>query len=256
MASTTSAMLMLCCLLMLPTFKMVKVQATTLMDWPGDCINPIMYLSIPFTASAYDVCTAYQEKSHEKLGECGDPTLQLDGQYNNDTICNTRGRGDHASSSSSPNCHVGFTEPNEWLEYTFMIPDADEYPKNYNPVYNIILRVASRQKRDILIQIDNGGNYIEKVLTTSPPPVETVEDDNDLFFEFHDIVWEFVQFDKYKEGGPERIFIEFLDGYTNFCSLTVEETTWSHSNNKHHVIPFDTSAQNYISFIEKSKKHR
>jgi len=192
----------------------------------GECIGADTFSSIPFTASAYDACTAFHEKSTEKFGVCGDKNLSLDGQPNEDAVCAARGG----------ECHVAFTEPGEWLEYSFNVPE------NANrQVYNIIARVASEQPRDFLIEIDNGGNALRKTLTAPGKG----------FFEFEDVMWEQVSI---PGRGPERIFVEFFDGHTNFCSLRVEETTWAYG--KTLTIPFDSSAQTYISFIEKSTDRR
>ena len=282
---TTTEMILL--LLLTTSSLLVHVAAAadgdimmSLYDWPGDCSDPRLFFNVPFTASAYDSCTAYQDVSKDKLGDsvaCGAMnSLSLDGEVNNDLTCMTRvqnsiiteeedfesrkidrksNRIDAFLSKHNNNrfCHVAYTEPNEWLEYSFMTPTND-YPSNYNPVYNIVLRVASKYPRDVLLQLDNGGNTIETIVTTNPPSHGENPNSNELYYKFHDIVWENVQFDT--QNVPERVFVEFLDGSTNFCSITIEETTWLSSENKRHTIPFDTSSQNYISFIEKSKNKR
>ena len=71
------------------------------------------------------------------------------------------------------------------------------------------------------------------------------------YLEFEDLMWERV---KIPAVGPERIFVEFFDGLTNFCSLRIEET--SIASNKELIIPFDASAQSYVSFIEKTPGER
>lgn len=192
-----------------------------------ECIGAETFSSIPFTASAYDACTFFHEKSAEKFGVCGDENLSLDGQPNDDGVCAARGG----------ECHVAFIEPGEWLEYSFDVPEN----ANPQPVYNIIARVASKQPRDFLIEIDNGGDVLQKTLTSPGKG----------FFEFEDVMWERVRIPGL---GPERIFVEFIDGLTNFCSLRVEETTWVYD--KTLTIPFDSSAQTYISYIEKSPERR
>ena len=192
----------------------------------GDCDGAETFGSIPFTASAYDACTSFHEKSAEKYGVCGDADLALDGQPNDDAVCRARGG----------QCHVAFTEPGEWLEYSFSV-------ENENPraVFNIVARVASKQPRDFLIEIDNGGDVLQKTLTAPGKG----------FFSFEDVVWERVRI---PGRGPERIFVEFIDGLTNFCSLRVEETSLRYD--KTLTIPFDASAQTYISFVENSPDQR
>ena len=283
-ATTEMIMLVVC---MLTTSNVGFVHAAdggdimmSLYDWPGDCSDPRLFFNLPFTASAYDSCTAYQDVSKDKLGDsvaCGAMnSLSLDGEVNNDLTCMTRvqnslvseeeeyesrkidrksNRIDAFLSKHNNNrfCHVAYTEPNEWLEYSFMTPSSSDYPAGYNPVYNIVLRVASKYPRDVLLQIDNGGNTTEQIVTTTPPP-HANPNSNELYYKFHDVMWENVQFET--QDVPERIFVEFLDGSTNFCSITIEETTWLSAEQKRHTIPFDTSSQNYISFIEKSKNKR
>lgn len=194
----------------------------------SDCPGIPSFLSIPFTGSAYDSCIAFHDKSEGNLGDCGYEddgweNAALDGQRNTDPVCAAR----------YGECHVAFTEPGEYLEYAFEAPDTHG-PKY---VYNIILRVASSRSRRILVSIDNGGNPISKTLTA---PAKG-------FAKFEDLVWERVQIPR---TGPERIIVEFLDGFTNFCSIRVEPTTTS--TDKSNIIPFDASAQKYISFVEKS----
>jgi hypothetical protein len=189
----------------------------------GECTEPTTFASIPFTASAYDACTFFHDKSLEKFGGCGDEDLPLDGQPNDDPVCDVRGG----------QCHVAFTEPGEYLEYSFTAPDT--HGSDY--VFNIVARVASARPRRFRLEIDNGGDYISKTLTTSGKG----------FRVFEDLMWERVQI---PGSGPERIFVHFVDGETNFCSLRIEPTTTY--VDKALKIPFDASAQRYITFIEKS----
>jgi hypothetical protein len=188
----------------------------------GGCVDSTSFPAIPFSASAYDACTAFHERSDETFGVCGDSRLPLDGQPNDDPVCLARGA----------ECHVGFTETGEWLEYSFDI--QNEFPR---AVYNIVARVASKKPRRIRIEIDNRGDTIRRTFTTS----------GNGFFEFEDIIWGNVRI---PVRGPERVFVEFLDGFTNFCSLRIEET--SLALNKLLTIPFDANAQDYIAYADLS----
>lgn len=192
-------------------------------DAYGECTDATTFASIPFTASAYDACTFFHDKSEENVGDCGDEDLPLDGQLNDDPVCEVRGG----------QCHVAFAEPGEYLEYSFVAPDT--HGADY--VFNIIARVASGRPRRIRLQLDNGGSYISKTLTTSGKGFKV----------FEDVMWERVQI---PISGPERIFVHFLDGDTNFCSLRIEPTT--NYVDKALKIPFNSTAQRYVSFIENS----
>lgn len=197
----------------------------------GDCRNTATFLGIPFSASAYDVCSFFFDTTSEKYGICGDPTSALDSQPNNDTICLARAgiKGD---------CHVAFTAPGEYIEYSFNI---DENEHSERAVFNIILRVAAKQRRTVRVIIDNGGDYI----------TQDLEVEGTGFSDFQDVIWERVRI---PGRGPERIFIEFVDGMVNFCNLRVEETTLI--LDKKLVIPFDKSSDYYVSFYERTPEIR
>jgi hypothetical protein len=197
----------------------------------GDCVGPATFLGIPFTASAYDVCTSFKDDSEAKFGICGDPNLALDGQPNDDPVCQAR-------AGVGGECHVAFTAPGEWLEYSFNINEEDHSDR---AVFNVVLRVAANRRRYIRVTLDNGGNLLHQLLVV----------EGTGFFDFHDVMWERVRI---PGRGPERIFVEFVDGLTNFCSIRVEETTLLLE--KELEIPFHADAQHYISFYEKSPETR
>lgn len=197
----------------------------------GDCVGPATFLSIPFTASAYDVCTFFQEASEAKFGICGDSNLALDGQPNDDPVCQAR-------AGVGGECHVAFTEPGEWLEYSFNINEEDHSDR---AVFNVVLRMAAETRRTVRVVIDNGGDTISKDVVI----------EGTGFFDFKDVMWERIRI---PGRGPERIFVQFIDGLTNFCSIRVEETTLLLE--KELQIPFHADAQKYISFYELSPETR
>lgn len=190
----------------------------------GDCVAPTVFPSIPFSAGAYDACTYFLDKSEEQFGNCGDLDTALDGQPNDDPVCDVRGGS----------CHVAFTEPGEYLEYSFNIREEQHFER---AVFNIVLRLAAIQPRRVKVIIDNRGDTLSRILTISGKG----------YFEFEDVLWERVRI---PQRGPERIFVEFIDGGINFCSITVEETTLRSGKNLQ--IPFDANIQRYISFLELS----
>jgi hypothetical protein len=106
------------------------------------------------------------------------------------------------------------------------------YDSNPNVVYNIIAHVASQKEQNFLIKIDNGGEPLQKVFQ--------VQYLARVFSNFEDVIWECVHI---LLDGPEHIFVKFLDGLTNFCKPWAMEMLLQ--------IPFDASAKNYLSLIEK-----
>lgn len=202
-----------------------------LSDNYGDCIGSATFLGIPFSASAYDACTFFRDASEAKFGICGDPNSALDAQPNNDRVCQAR-------AGVGGECHVAFTAPGEYLEYSFNVNTEDHSER---AVFNIVLRLAANTRRTVRVIVDNGGDTISRDLIV----------EGTGFFDFQDVMWERVRI---PGRGPERIFVEFVDGLTNFCSIRVEETTLY--LDKELEIPFHASAQTYISFYEKTPETR
>lgn len=195
----------------------------------GVCVGAHVFAGIPFNASAYGNCTSFQDASAGNLGKCGDLNLALDGQRNSDPVC-------HARAPLGGDCHVAYTQAGESLQYSFYVNNND--PK---AVFNIVLRMAANTRRTVRVVIENGSKPITKDLIV----------DGNGFLNFKDFMWERVQFPKH---GLQNILVEFIDGQTNFCNIRVEETTTD--LNKTLVIPFNASAQKYITFYELSPQER
>lgn len=197
----------------------------------GVCLGAHVYSRVPFSASAYDNCTSFHESSAENLGGCGDPNLALDADHTNDHVC-------HARAPAGSDCYVAYTQRDESLQYSFYVNKGDHVN---NAVFNIILRLAAKSSRTVRVDIDSGGKHLTKDLVVAGTGANN----------FKDVMWEGVQF---PNRGLQNVLVEFIDGQTNFCNIQVEETTAD--SDKTLVIPFNASAQKYISFYEPSSHER
>jgi hypothetical protein len=77
--------------------------------------NPMSIPTPPFTLNALQYYAGYYlDQKESPLGTCNDGLV--DAQPASDSIC----------LESGP-CNIGWTEPGEWISYTFQVESTDDY---------------------------------------------------------------------------------------------------------------------------------
>ena len=199
-------------------------------------VEPSKYSpSIPpnysLTFPAIDYSNAY-DKSERKYGNCdtsqnydfdvGGFSTIADAQYTKDRICLDR---DHST------CNIGWTQPEEYVEYHFYNTDYDDY--------DIWIRVSAvHADRKIRVELNPVGDYPQS-RTFDVRPTNSWQT-------FHDIVWDLLWLT------PTEYYVRvyFETGFVNLCSVSIKPSTSRYNL----FIPATYNALMYTDFIDKTPK--
>ena len=134
-------------------------------------------------------------------------------------------------------CHIAFTQVGEWVSYEFdhtsdhiSYFDSDGMPIIF---VNITLRVAAPGPRIIELELYHDGNEL-----TDGTRLHISGGD---YHKFEDVRWENVKLEPYN---PHRLYVYFLAGNTNLCSVTVSTDAAAR------MIPFTINALQYNQYKE------
>ena len=156
-------------------------------------------LDLPQLFNALEYSKAI-DSDHIHEGDCAPKmTMRMDdsrGVVDSRWIAN-----DQECLASGGPCYVGFTVPGEILRYDFTTTDNDDTAV----AVNIRIRVASRSKRAIMVEVDGNRLYAE-----SPGLGWST---------FQDVVFETVIL--YNHISYHSLHVVFVDGYTNLCLVEV-----------------------------------
>lgn len=157
-----------------------------ILDYVNTCCKPIG--SVPFTAAALDY-TDFADTNEYNKGNCGFGSV--DAQYTSDATCKTRGS----------ECNIGWTDPDEWVEYTFT---------STSPEVDITLRASSGASSDKIFKMQVGATFTQEFNVP-----------NDGWQKFNDFVVEGVPV--VGDGKtPEVVRVTFLTGRVNLCAISVK----------------------------------
>jgi len=161
---------------------------------------------LPFTASAFDATDHQESRSNDVLGNCDRDGF--DAQRTYDQTCQ---RVDL--------CHLGWTEPDEYLMYEFATDKNDfswdPYEWDEKLLVTVIVRVASyNANRMVQLQIGNDMDAKEDW------PTQIFTTPGRGYQAFQDVTWYNVRLNK--DANRHQLFVKFLDGNVNLCSVTVK----------------------------------
>jgi hypothetical protein len=188
--------------------------------------------AIPFTASPFKASAHHESGPKDAQGNCNRPGF--DAQRTQDKLCR-----------KIDQCHLGWTEPGDFVMYEFTVTKDDivwDYYNGEEAVFvDVVVRVASANpNRRIRLQI---GNDVDSAKEKWPSM--TLKTPGLSMQNFQDVTWHNVRLST-NLLLHHRLYVRFLDGGVNLCAVTVKPSR---------IAPFRAPALDFDYYLERDGKN-